>query len=96
MHIYSQPYEHADAKIVGNKEGLAKLALALTRAVLENKDTSTTEDVFATDGEGYEVKIIVLPDEYLIRDGQGVRIDPAWKEYPPHYCDRGYDDAFSL
>lgn len=42
-------------------------------------------DFFATDGEGYAVMIKSLPANPN---------DAAWKEFQPHYCDRGYaDDA---
>ncbi len=95
LHIYSPPYEHADARIVGNRAGLSRLALTLAKAILENRDATTNSEdcVFATDGEGYEVKIIIMPDDSLQQLGDGtLHIDPEWAKYPPHYCDRGYQD----
>ena len=102
LHIYSQPYEHADARIVGNRAGLSRLALALSDAIMGRRNTTTGSSstqrdcVFASDGEGYEVKIIVMPDEvYDVIDAPGgkrLKINPEWEKYPPHYCDRGYAD----
>jgi hypothetical protein len=76
LHIYPQPFEHGDAQIVGNRAGLAKLALAISEAIIRNTDTEAI-DVFATDGEGYTVKIIVMPDNWLA---------PKWGAWSPHYC----------
>lgn len=95
LHIYSQPYEHADAQIAGNRTALFKLAQAIITAVLEDRGTTTgagDDCVFASDGEGYEVKVHVLPDAVLAQVPGGYHMDPEWAKYPPYYCDRGYDD----
>lgn len=83
--LKSQPFEHGNARIVSNKAGLYELALtllSLTSAKTEGK-AKTPREVFASDGEGYVVEVVRLPD-----DGN----DKAWEGFPPHYCDRGYLD----
>lgn len=82
LHIYSQTHEHSEAVIIGNSLGLRLLASAILDAIRKDK-AKTEEEVFATDGEGYDVVVKVLPDSWH---------DKAWKKYPPHYCDRGYND----
>jgi hypothetical protein len=92
LHIYSQPYEHADARIVGSVSGLMALYDAIVKALGSTNGEAATPEadgcVFASDGEGYQVKIKVLPEEDY-KDGKRT---PEWAAYPPHYCNRGYDD----
>ncbi len=85
LQIYSQPCEHFDAVIVGNKAGLRRLFKTVLTASEGDigAEVRTDQEVFATDGEGYDVKVILMPDDWN---------DPKWKEHEPHYCDRGYDD----
>jgi hypothetical protein len=74
IHIYAQPYEHAEAKIVGNKEGLIDLLKKITEAIQNGQ--SSLDNAWCTDGEGYEIKIIVGPDDWQ---------DNEWQKYPPEY-----------
>jgi len=58
LHLYAQSWEHNDAWIVGNREGLTALRDALNRA-LETETTKPTACLaFATDGEGYACFIV--------------------------------------
>jgi hypothetical protein len=57
IHIHAQPYEHADAYIIGTKQELANLITALQRAL---KLKSFGFDSCCADGEGYEIKIRVV------------------------------------
>lgn len=82
LHIYSQPWEHCEARIVGNRMALQALTNAIGEALTTGK-AETKEEIYATDGEGYTIEVIVMPDDWK---------DPKWEEYPPHYCDRGYSD----
>ncbi len=94
LHIYSQPYEHANARIVGNREALAALQRAISYALVMvpiGGMFTAYEDFFATDGEGYGIEIVLMPDESHAGIGSPQE-HPLWKKYPPHYCDRGYDD----
>ena len=83
LHIYSQLFEHCEARIVGNKAGLQELVKTIEAALKCSGEAISAEEVFATDGEGYDVEVVVMPNDWN---------DPKWKESPPHYCDRGYDD----
>jgi len=84
LHIYSQPCEHFEARIVGNLAGLQELKGAIERVLTwRDRNEAKTNEVFATDGEGYQVIVIRFPDDWK---------DPKWNESPPHYCDRGYAD----
>ena len=91
LHIYSQLYEHGDAVIVGSRSGLLLLAASLLHAVNHGEGETPEYDtpVFATDGEGYQVRVKMLPEETGIPFH---KITVEWAKYPPHYCDRGYDD----
>lgn len=80
LHIYSQPCEHFEAQIVGNLAGLLELYDAIGVALNVGGETHLADEVFATDGEGYDVIIKLFPNDWN---------DPMWKESPPHYCDRG-------
>ena len=89
VHVYSQICEHFDAHLVGNRRGLEELRKTIERALdSPNGETVTWPEVFATDGEGYAIRVKVLPDDS--------RKQPmtynVWDEYQPHYCDRGYSD----
>lgn len=88
LHIYSQPCEHFDARIVGNKAGLQILLQTIENALKCSDEVRTSEELFATDGEGYDVVVRVLPDD----DRKQPMVYNLWEEYPPHYCDRGYKD----
>ncbi|MDD5704040.1 MAG: hypothetical protein PHU23_18565 [Dehalococcoidales bacterium] len=72
IHIYDQPFEHSDARILGNREGLTSLRDAIDRALagekvvmggfdhknLDSQVLHNAEDViWATDGEGYELHV---------------------------------------
>jgi len=60
LHIYGQTYPHDHAFLVGNKEALKALREAID-AALNNQAGGTT--VFATDGEGYDVKVYCEEEE---------------------------------
>lgn len=83
LQIYSQPCEHFEAQILGNRAGLRELYDAIGVALNAGCKAHLANEVFATDGEGYDVEVIVMPDDWT---------DPKWNDYPPHYCDRGYAD----
>ena len=56
LHIYAQEQWHDDAFIVGNRHGLEVLREAITKALEAGRASGS--DLYVTDGEGYEVKII--------------------------------------
>ena len=86
LHIYSQPCEHFDAQIVGNRKALEILLAAIKRALDMPIDGDswerTSEEVFATDGEGYTPAIKLLPNN----PEKKPMLDNLWGRYPPHYC----------
>jgi len=88
LHIYSQPYEHSEARIIGNDAGLRVLFHALADVLVGKKVGNpylTPDELFAGDGEGYQVQIILMPDDWS---------HDYWRDPSngPHYCDRGYSD----
>jgi len=86
-HVYSQPYEHAEARIVGNRKALLLIRDAID-AVLDQSasasvvETTTKEDIFATDGEGYQVVVTALPDS----PERVWFVANPWDRHQPHYC----------
>lgn len=85
LHIYAQPEWHCDAYILGDRESLARLRDALTRA-LDTGQPQTVE-AFTSDGEGFSAVVAVCDDDNLAlpytdeaareRDSGHVRPD-AW------------------
>ncbi len=81
LHIYAQAWEHMDAHIIGNTEGLMALKAAIEKALIDDKGISATpseweyDEVMVSDGEGYQVFV-------MRRDG----------EWPEVWCgiDTGY------
>lgn len=61
LHLYAQEWWHDDARIAGTKDALILLRDALNEAI-EN-GASICEDVFTSDGEGYDVHIIEVSKE---------------------------------
>ncbi len=58
LHIIPQFCEHAEANIVGNREGLRILRDALSAALDNiNPEKHKTSDVYCDDGEGYRVVV---------------------------------------
>lgn len=86
LHVYSQPCEHFEARIVGNQKALMILSETIQRALLMSEDADswerTAEEMFATDGEGYSVAIKLLPDD----PEKKPMLDNLWDRYPPYYC----------
>ncbi len=83
LHIYSQPCEHFEARIVGNRAGLLEVKQAIDILLTADVLEIITREVFATDGEGYQVTVKQLPTDWH---------SAMWEKYQPHYCDRGYND----
>ena len=63
LNIYSQPMEHMEARIVGNKAGLEELRRVIDET-LDHKYTQTCS-LYASDGEGYQVEIKLKPDDWF-------------------------------
>lgn len=62
LHVYPQYMEHCEAIIVGNREGL-ELLLAAVNAALNTG--LGTEQVMASDGEGYDVIVVREDADWL-------------------------------
>ena len=65
LHIYGQRWWHNDAYLVGTRDALTDLRDAIT-AILESGEPKLVE-VFANDGEGYEVSVFVVDEEQMAR-----------------------------
>lgn len=63
LHIYAQDSWHQTATIVGNREGLQKLANALNKLLSITSGHAETFETFANDGEGYECRVLWLEHE---------------------------------
>jgi hypothetical protein len=62
LHIYGQSFWHDEAFIVGNREGLATLRDAITRA-LESESGAVVATAYVNDGEGFDIGIYRVHDE---------------------------------
>ena len=66
LHVYASPYEHDSPIVVGDLVGLRALRDALDAAMSDSEAVAggqaVTSPLFAQDGEGYEV-IVLLRDE---------------------------------
>lgn len=79
LNIYGQVFCHQEARITGNKEGLLQLKHTIEKALQEGKATTETDVahnegntvLFASDGEGYEVIVVMNNDEWGIKGGNG-------------------------
>lgn len=60
LHLYAQPFWHAEAYIVGDREGLTALRNAIDAALETGRATALP---FASDGEGYELEIVAVSTE---------------------------------
>ncbi|MFJ6411301.1 hypothetical protein ACIQLG_00720 [Terribacillus saccharophilus] len=60
LHLYAQTRHHADAFIVGNREGLTRLRDALNKSL---EDGQAQAEFFPSDGEGYDTYIKLLNDD---------------------------------
>jgi hypothetical protein len=58
MNIYAQEAWHGDAYIVGTREALEKLHLAVEQALL--KGLHCEDFMVGSDGEGYSLKIVAV------------------------------------
>lgn len=76
LHLYAQCTNHDDAHIVGTRTGLMLLRDAIDRA-LAHGSSGEARGVFASDGEGYDVRVAcaqehamdMLRRPYIIGDG---------------------------
>jgi hypothetical protein len=60
LHIYAQPYYHAESYIVGNRDALLLLRDAIDEAL---KDGKSSAEVSVADGEGYDTNVMLIEDE---------------------------------
>ncbi len=66
LHLYAQPFWHAEAYIVGDREGLTALRDAIDAALDTGRGTASP---FASDGEGYELEVLAVSTEDAWRLG---------------------------
>lgn len=84
LHVYSQAFEHCEARIVGNRKALEIVKETIERALTmpitpDEMITGYTigkEEIFATDGEGYDIAVKLLPDNPEKQ---------PWNRYTPYY-----------
>lgn len=73
LHIHAQPMEHDQATIRGTREALEALQKALNEALTASpsngREVGLSEfKTFTADGEGYTVKIEILPEGQMVED----------------------------
>lgn len=94
LNIYGQAMEHLDARIIGNREGLTELRDAINSALMSGAESPPemqkaktlnrdSDQLYASDGEGYSVLVVCKNDEWGIKGGE----DSYWnkKESYPEY-----------
>lgn len=64
LHLYSPEAHHCDAIIAGDETSLRKLKDAI-ETLLESGPQSTSMEAFTSDGEGYSLKVVVIPPHEL-------------------------------
>lgn len=64
IHVYPQLWEHDGAFIVGTPSGLKTLRDILDR-VIQSGEKQEYGMVFATDGEGYDLAVMQMPEEEI-------------------------------
>ncbi len=62
LHVYGQSYWHTPALVIGQKTALLKLRDAIDKAL---QDGHGRCDVFANDGEGYTVHVLLEDSDWL-------------------------------
>ena len=85
LNIYGQEMEHCDARIIGNKERLTELRDTINNALMtgQAKTLQSHDPLFASDGEGYGVRVECHNDDWGIKGGD----DSFWnkEESYPEY-----------
>lgn len=88
VHLWAGASFHEDGYIVGNKEGLEALRRAIDYALVNSDcdvSISKTFDIFTSDGEGYDLHVIVTKDtdkialpytEYFSKEGRRNAVYP--------------------
>ena len=89
LNIYGQEAWHTEARIIGNRDGLLELKSTIDRALTYKRATTKTDvkngetELYASDGEGYEVIIEMHNDDW----GMNAPKDSYWEkeESNPQY-----------
>lgn len=73
LHLHAQPIEHEQATIRGTRAALELLQKAINEALTASPSNGRPVGLsefhtFAADGEGYAVKIEILPEEQMAED----------------------------
>ena len=97
LNIYGQPFYHQEARIVGNREGLLALQRIIAEALHNGKAQSecNPDPLFASDGEGYEVIVVMNNDDWGIKGGK----DSFWNKeesYPEYTSLLGHEVASNV
>lgn len=60
LHIYAQDTWHTPATIIGDRAAISALINTLQKALNENEEVVHTKEFTVNDGEGYDVRVILL------------------------------------
>jgi hypothetical protein len=72
VHVHGQQSFHDSAILIGNRQGLMQLQEILTE-VLASEQGSAAREVYTTDGEGYDLQVII--DESRLEDSSWARAE---------------------
>lgn len=66
LHIYPQEYCHTEAKIVGNRDALLQLRRTINKALATGSAVTPSgyDSLYASDGEGYELRVVLAPPNW--------------------------------
>lgn len=67
LHLYGQSDPHAEAWVVGDKEGLLALRKAIDDALASDESSAASAEVYVSDGEGYKVLVVATTEEAVER-----------------------------
>lgn len=62
LHVYGQHCEHDEAFIIGTRDALLALRAAIDASLTQDHAAA---DVYAADGEGYDLIVKCLPEDAL-------------------------------
>ena len=81
LNIYGQPFWHHPARIIGNRAALELLITTISNALKDGKaETPNTDEscIFASDGEGYQIEVELMPGSPYLLTNAGIEPDPVW------------------
>jgi hypothetical protein len=67
VNVYGQEFYHSEATICGDIKGLTDLRDTIDKVLAAGENSTETTGAFSSDGEGYDLQVILLPDDKMAR-----------------------------